>query len=392
MHIGIVTQAYYPVLGGVTEHVWNVARELERRGERVTVVTGRSDTPAVDDRGLRVVRHGRQLPIVSNGASVRLTWAWGLGDWLRELERAERFDVVHVHSPLDPVLPLVASRGMRTPKVGTHHSARDTRSPVDAIPVIFRPYFAESAARIQRHVAVSPGAEDWVRRYLPQVECTIVPNGVDVERFSPRVPPIPEYRDGVFTILYVGRMDPRKGAKYLFLALPHLEERLRDYRLVVVGSGWLRRWYDTHIPPALRRRVVFAGRASFEDMPRYFRSADVFCSPAVGNESFGIVLLEAMASGTPVVASDIAGYRDVVERGTSGLLVPPRDPRALAEAIHAIAADPARARRLAAAGLARARGFAWPGVVERLLPIYQSVRDGARASSGSPSSSALMTG
>jgi phosphatidylinositol alpha-mannosyltransferase len=370
MHVGIITQAYYPLLGGVTEHVWNLGTELVRQGHDVTVVTGGAKRGS--DRGLRVLRLGVQIPVVSNGANVYLTCAWRMLSILREIERRERFDILSIHSPLDPVLPLVASRGLRTPKVGTHHSARDTRSGMDLIPVILRGYFAESAARIDRHVAVSPSAMDWVRRYLPEVPFDIVPNGIDVERFSPRVAPFPEFDDDVFTILFVGRMDPRKGAKYLFAALPCLERKLERYRVVVVGAGWMRRYYDAHIPPALRSRVKFVGAVPPEDLPRYYRSADAYVSPATGNESFGIVLLEAMASGTPVVASDIVGYRALVSPGVDGLLAPPRGPQGIADALVALARDPALRRRMGTAGRKKAEGFAWPHVVRQLLPIYEA--------------------
>jgi phosphatidylinositol alpha-mannosyltransferase len=370
MRIGLITQAYYPVLGGVTEHVWNVGSELQRRGHAVTVVTGTARES--DDRGLRVLRIGMQVPVVSNGANVHLTLGWDLAGALREIERREQFDVVHIQSPLDPVLPIAASRTMHTPKVGTHHSARDTRSGADVLVRAFRPYLAEAAARIDRHVAVSQTAADFVHRHLPDVKFDFVPNGVDIHRFSPDVPPLGEYDDSVFTILFVGRLDPRKGARYLFATLPWLEAGLDRYRVVIVGSSWMRGYYDQQIPEALRHRVVFAGTAPPEELPRYYRSADVFCSPATGNESFGIVLLEAMASGTPVVASDIGGYRSVVEHGIDGLLVPPRDPQRLAEALISLAQDPDRRGRMGVAGRRKAEGFAWPRIVDRLIPIYEA--------------------
>lgn len=369
MRIGLITQAYYPVLGGVTEHVWSVGTELQRRGHDVTVVTGTAET--ANDRGLRVLRYGRQIPLVSNGASVRVTWAWNLGRYLEQVEDQERFDVLHIHSPLDPVLPLTASRRMRTPKVGTHHSARDSRSGVDFIPIMLRPVFAEAARRIHRHVAVSTGARWWVRRYLPEVKFDIIPNGIDVDRFRPDHPPTPERTGDVFRILFVGRLDPRKGAKYLFRALPYLEERLERYEIVVVGSGWMRGYYDAHIRPDLRARVRFVGPVSPEELPRYYCGADVYCSPATGNESFGIVLLEAMASGTPVIASDIDGYHGVVTNGRDGLLVAPRDPRQLADAILALAHDPDQRRRMGRAGRDKALGFTWSRVVDRLMPLYE---------------------
>lgn len=382
MRIGLVTQAYYPVLGGVTEHVWHLGRELQRRGHDVTVITGGvprrlawAAAGSTDDRGLRVLRHGLQLPMMLNGANAYITVGWKLGRLLQRIETAERFDVIHVQSPLDPGLPLIASKAMRTPKVGTYHSARQPAgSPLDNIPNLFRRVFLDAVEKIQAHVAVSTAAEVFVHHYFPDLPMTIIPNGVDTESFSTAVEPWPRPAGNPFTILFVGRMDPRKGAKFLFAALPELESRLKEYRVVVVGTGWMKKYYDAYIPLTLRHRVEFAGYVSPQDLPRYYRAADVYCSPATGSESFGIVLLEAMASGVPVVASDIDGYRTVLESGKEGVLIPPRQPKQLAVTIAELAADPDRRRAMGAAGRAKAFDYAWPRVVDQLLPIYERIR------------------
>ncbi len=374
MKIGLVTQAYYPVLGGVTEHVWHLGKELERRGHTVTVITGGAKN--ADDRGLRVVRHGWQIPFMTNGANIHMTLGWKLGRTLQLIEKEEQFDVIHIQSPLDPGLPLIASKAMRTPKVGTYHTARQpTKSFNDQLPNILRPILQDAINKIQHHIAVSPAAEEFVHRYFPQVHMSIVTNGIDTKRFSPAIEPLEKYQDDVFTILFVGRMDPRKGAKFLFAALPFLEEKLQGkYRVVVVGTSWMRKYYDALIPSGVREHVEFVGYVTPEELPRYYRSADVYCSPATGNESFGIVLLEAMACGTPVVASDIDGYRWVIEPGTEGLLVPPRSPRHLAEAITTLANDPARRTAMGAAGRAKALTYDWSKIVDQLEPIYDSIR------------------
>lgn len=371
MRIGLVTQSYYPVLGGVTEHVWHLGRELERRGHQVTVITGTARQP--DDRGLRVRRYGLQIPLTVNGANTHITVGWRLGRVLSQVEAQEQFDVVHIQAPNEPGLPLTAARFMHRPKVGTHHSFRDTHTFPDIIWRLGRPAFDDALAKIQRHIAVSSGAADILHRYYPDVPIEIIPNGVDTRRFSPEVQPFPKYRDGVLTVLFVGRMDPRKGAKYLFAALPHLEERLGRYRLLVVGSGWMRKYYHAHIPVTLQHRVEFAGYATPEDLPRYYRSADLYCSPATGSESFGIVLLEAMASGLPIVASDIAGYRHVMTDGQQGLFARPRDPVSLAEKILALAKDPAMRQRMAAAGRATAEEYDWRIITDRIEAVYDQV-------------------
>jgi phosphatidylinositol alpha-mannosyltransferase len=168
-------------------------------------------------------------------------------------------------------------------------------------------------------------------------------------------------------------MDPRKGAKYLFAALPFLEAQLDRYRVLVVGSGWMRKYYHAHIPMALQHRVEFAGFASPDDLPRYYRSADVYCSPATGSESFGIVLLEAMASGLPIVASDISGYRHVMTNGRQGLFSRPRDSLSLAEKIIELARDGGRRQRMSAAGRATAEQYDWRTITDRVEAVYEQV-------------------
>lgn len=367
MRIGIVTQAYYPIRGGVTEHAWHLGQELIKRGHEVTIITGTSRHK--DDRGLHVRRIGFQMPISANGANVHITWGWKLGRTLQRIEQEEQFDLVHIQCPLDPFLPLIAAKTMRSPKVGTHHTFREKHVLIERFPGFMRDAFDH----VQRHIAVSPAAEGLITKYWPEVKMDIIPNGVDTERFSPDTKPLPEFMDGTPNILFVGRMDPRKGAKFLLLAIPHLEKLLDNYRIIVVGAGWMRRYYDKYVPMKLQHRVRFMGPANHDDHPRYFRTADVFVSPATGGESFGIVLIEAMASGVPVVASDIDGYRWVVEPGKEGILVPPKSPRHLAEAVASLIKDPARRKQMGEQGRIKALTYAWPQVVDRIMPIYEAV-------------------
>lgn len=374
MRIGIVTQAYYPVLGGVTEHVWHLGQELQRRGHTVTIITGSSHQ--AEDRGLRVIRLGMQIPMSINGANVSVTLGWKLGRRLQQIEQAEKFDLVHIQSPLDPGLPLIATKAMRSPKIGTYHSYSENPIVADRVYKIFRGVFNDAFEKLAGHIAVSPSAEEIVRRYFPEADVHVIPNGVDITHFSPEGDRISEFDDDVFTVLYVGRMDPRKGAKYLFMALPYLEKALPKYRVVVVGTGWMQKYYDAYIPLWLRKRVRFMGYASPDDLPKYYRTADVYCSPATGGESFGIVLTEAMASGTAVVASDIGGYRWVVTPGQEGLLVPPRNPQHLANALITLANDPDRRKQMGQAGLVTAKKYSWNSVTDQIEQVYRKLLKG----------------
>jgi phosphatidylinositol alpha-mannosyltransferase len=205
----------------------------------------------------------------------------------------------------------------------------------------------------------------------------VVPNGVAPE-FYAHPEPLDGWKADGPTVLFVGRLEPRKGLAYLVRAFLRLKPRFPRLRLLVVGRD------DRHtqdramamVPPRLRTDLVFVGSVPQADLPSYYASADVFCAPSLGGESFGIVLAEAMAVGLPVVCSDIGGYRDVVRDGTDGLLVPPRDPEALAEALAGLLDNPARLASMGQAAATAARGYAWEVVAGQVAEVYRTALGG----------------
>jgi phosphatidylinositol alpha-mannosyltransferase len=219
---------------------------------------------------------------------------------------------------------------------------------------------------------VSRTAEASARLYYPG-DYRIIPNGVDVERFHPGLAPFDAWRDpDRVNLLFVGRLDPRKGLQYLLAALPEVVERTRDrVRLLVVGDSYLRPRFEARVPRSLRHAVRFLGHVPAADLPRWYATGDIFVSPASGNESFGIVLLEAMAAGRPVVATDIPGYRSVIRPGENAEAFPPGDVAALARALARLVDDPARRAELARRGRARALEFAWPRVTDRIEALFR---------------------
>jgi phosphatidylinositol alpha-mannosyltransferase len=363
--IGIVSQSYYPKPGGVTEVVHYTARELERRGHQVTIITTRYGGEEPQSGTIRI---GRNILLPVNGAWVNVTAGIGLKRTLREIFLRERFDIIHTHCPLVPTLPLLAlaAAGPAEKIVGTFHAT--ARSNV--LYRLFRKALDARACRLDRRIAVSEPARRFAYQYFPG-RYEIVPNGIDCTRFRPDIPPFEHLRDGYLNILYVGRMDKRKGLPFLLRALPAAGMRInRPLRLILVGEGKLRRML---MPRPLGRHgveIMAVGRVSPVELPRYYASADIFCSPATGQESFGIVLLEAMATGIPVIASDIPGYRSVVTDGQDGLLVQPRDPEALARTLCMLAGNDTLRAALGARGRKKALTFNWPTITEQLERIY----------------------
>jgi len=370
LRVGIVTQAYRPAVGGVTEHVAATARVLRLRGHDVTVVTSRFR--AASEPEPHVVRVGRNLLVRYNGAENNMTVGLGLPGRLAGVFRARRFDVVHVHCPVSPILPLLALQLARCPVVATFHSAVMSELPFR----LFGRFLLPLYRRIAHPLAVSEIARECAERYFPG-PIEILPNGVDRSRFRPALPRLERYDDGVPTILFVGRFDPRKGIPELMAACERLAREGRRFRLVLVGDGALRSNIERLSRGALRGRVHFEGNVGHDHLPRYYASADIFCSPARGGESFGLVLLEAMATGVPVVATDLPGHRSVITPGVEGITTPPRDPDALAAALGRLLADASLRARMGACGVDRARAFGWEHIVDRLEVIYRSLVPGA---------------
>jgi phosphatidylinositol alpha-mannosyltransferase len=228
-------------------------------------------------------------------------------------------------------------------------------------------------ARLHGRIAVSGAARHFIGRYFPG-DYRIIPNGVEIEPFA-SAQPFEELRDGTLNILFVGRLEDRKGLTYLLRGYHRLRKRHVDARLIVVGDGPRLREYRRYVATRRIRDVEFVGHVPLDAKLRYFASADIFCAPSTGQESFGIVLLEAMAAGLPIVASDIHGYKQVVSRDIEGYLVEPRNPRAIAAALYKLARDPELRDRMGEAGRAKAPEYSWERVTEQVVAYYHEVRD-----------------
>ena len=370
MKIALVSPYDLSHPGGVTSHITHLAPELRKRGAEVKLMAPASgDVPMeiAEAAEADLYRIGRVFPIPANGSIARITLSFHLSRYINRILDHEKFDLIHYHEPLMPALPVTVLRSSKTCNVGTFHAYSNNS---------YAYYYGRRLVRryhrkLHGLVAVSKPASDFVGRYF-NANYNVIPNGVDLERFR-NVQPIPELRDGKVNILFLGRLEQRKGLGILLRAYAQVKELMPELRLVIVGSSRdrARRRYEQFVEGHGVRDVVFAGFVSDEDKPRYFASADIYCAPNTGKESFGIVLLEAMASGIPVVASDIPGFAQVINPGREGILVRRDDPLNLASALSLLAGNPDLRARLAAAGLRRAQAFAWDRVVDQLVVAYE---------------------
>ena len=362
MKIGLVSPYVYPLPGGVTQHVRYLYENLRLRGHDVRILTSSHGLQRSSEGD--VIRLGKGFSMPSNGSVGTITLSPRYVSQARELLDRERFDVLHFHEPFVPFLSLVLLRESQSVNIGTFH-AYGGWSPAYEFGSRAMGGYAD---RLHGRIAVSAAARHFIDRYFPG-DYKVIPNGVDAERFRRSVP-LARWQDGTRNLLFVGRFEPRKGLLDLLKAYRILRKTGCQCRLLVVGGGPQEREARRYVATRRLVGVEFLGRVSDDEKTQLFRTADVFVAPATGRESFGIVLLEAMAAGAPIVASDIHGYKGVLRRGREGLLVPPHEPKQLAASISRILEDRDLAAGMSAAGLVRAEEFSWPRVTAKVDDYY----------------------
>lgn len=378
MKIGIVSSYFYPWYGGITEHVFHQYKELKRRGYDVKLITPFDGKGILEERS-DLIKIGKPVPFILNGSIVKVPFITRPVRAMNRILAEHDFDILHLHQPLFCVLGLSVlrcvkerrSKGLKTPGIiGTFHACGGgtERFFVKGLGFYFKKFQSEFYSRI----AVSAASRDFVQPILPG-EYQIIPNGVDLTRFSSEKKKIVRFNDGVKNILFVGRLEPRKGLTTLLQSIPLIKQYTSEQiRLIVVGNGILTQYYRSRVPAEVNDSIFFIGEVSCEDLPRYYKTADVFCSPATYGESFGIVLIEAMAAGLPIVAGDNEGYRRVIKDGQNGLLVDPTDPQQIARAIARILQSHKLAERISRQGATDVKKYSWSSVIDQIEDSYRS--------------------
>jgi phosphatidylinositol alpha-mannosyltransferase len=370
--IALVSPYSFKVPGGVPEHLMHLQAEFNRLGHQATIIAPRASGGGVVRRP-GFIEIGRAISIPAGGSRARLTFDVSLYWQVKRLMRREQYDVVHFHEPLMPVLPYMVLLNSDATHVATFHAYRS----INHWYTLFKPYMQFTLSRLDARIVVSEPAREFVSQYFPG-EYDVVPNGIDVDHYGAGVQPFDWASDGIQRVLFVGRFEEeRKGFRYLLRAMARVQRRLPDARLLVVGNGEPER-FAAEINRLGVRNVEFIGYVSHDDKARYLASCDVICFPSTRNESFGLVLTEAMASAKPVVASAIPGYASVLTHEREGLLVPPQDDVVLADGIIRLLGDPALGRALGERGRETAGQYAWPTVASRLLEIYKRASEKGR--------------
>ncbi|AXE76874.1 glycosyltransferase family 4 protein [Streptomyces atratus] len=382
MKIGIVCPYSWDVPGGVQFHIRDLAEHLIRLGHQVSVLA-----PADDETPLPpyVVSAGRAVPVPYNGSVARLNFGFLSAARVRRWLHDGTFDVIHIHEPTSPSLGLLACWAAQGPIVATFHTSNPrSRAMIAAYPIL-QPALEKISARI----AVSEYARRTLVEHLGG-DAVVIPNGVDVGFFAAAEPKAEWQSKGARssvegdggrqeggTIGFIGRIDePRKGLPVLMRALPAILAARPDTRLLVAGRGDEEEAVAS-LPEKMRERVEFLGMVSDEDKARLLRSVDVYVAPNTGGESFGIILVEAMSAGAPVLASDLDAFAQVLDLGAAGELFANEDADALASAAIRLLGDPERRTELRERGTAHVRRFDWSTVGADILAVYETVTDGA---------------
>lgn len=363
MRVGIVCPYSLDIPGGVQNHVRGLAEALCDLGHDVSVLAPSES----DDHPAYVVPAGRTVAVPYNGSLARVSFGPVAAGRARRWLREGGFDVLHLHEPATPSLSLLALWAAEGPVVATYHASSDRSRALSAVSTVLRPALEKITARI----AVSEHSRVTQVSHVGG-EPVVIPNGLYVDRFA-TAEPRPEWCGAEGTLAFVGRLgEPRKGWPLLAEAFVRVASTRPGLRLLVVGSG------DVDVaravlPAAVRHQVTFLGAADEREKAAALRTADVYVAPNTGGESFGIVLAEAMAAGTVVLASDLPAFRSLLADGRHGVLFRTADVGDLATRLSALLSDPGRRTTLAAGARTAVDRFDWSTVAGQVLRVYETV-------------------
>lgn len=369
MRVGLVCPYSWDIPGGVQAHVRDLAEKLIKLGHTVSVLAPGDDE--IGGRPAYLVTAGKAVPVPYNGSVARLSFgvvsAARVRRWLRDGE----FDVVHVHEPAPPSLSLLTCMIYDGPLVATFHMATVRSRFLSMFDTVLQVFLEKISGKI----AVSPAARKTIVEHLGG-DAVVIPNGVAVDHYA-GAEPLPGYPRSGGTIGFVGRFDEtRKGMDVLVAALAELAPQRPDLRVLVAGRGDAADFL-ADLPSGLAERFDLLGQVSEADKARMLTSVDVYCAPNTGQESFGVILLEAMAARTPIVASDIAAFSRVLDAGRAGRQFATGDPAALADALAEVLDDASLREQLVTAGAEVVAPYDWGVIVSDVLRVYELAIAGA---------------
>jgi phosphatidylinositol alpha-mannosyltransferase len=360
--------------GGVQIHIKNLSKELRKRGHEVKIIT-----PKV--RGIKntqedVINLGSCTVIDWNSTSLEIGVAIGkVKDPIKEVLDRENFDIIHFHEPWIPILSAQILSQSKAKNIATFHSVTTDSIMSNSVVLILKPLAVTIIKSLDRIITVSKAAYKYMRKYY-KGDIKTVPNGIDLSLYKKRIKPLKKYCDGKVNILFLGRMDKRKGVKYLLRAFRKLKKKNENTRLLLAGDGEQFKEIKKYVKKKRMEDVELLGYVSEEMKLKLFKTCDIYCSPALYGESFGIVLLEAMASGKPIVAYANEGYKTVLTSRGSLLLVKPKDIDGLAGKLLVLCEDKELRKMMGEWGKREVEKYTWDKVCDQVEDIYKEVLAG----------------
>ncbi|MGQ9707293.1 MAG: glycosyltransferase family 4 protein [bacterium] len=370
MRICLVSSSYRPYISGVGEHVHYLGKELKKLGHQVHVLTT-THQPVVQTQTLPSSRLGKAWIIRFARGEFILPVGLTLACQVKDFFSSNRFDIVHCHGIFPPEIAYWSTLYSPAPVVVTFHAVNPQLP--GFVCTAFRAFFVNLRQKVNARIAVSRASRDWAEHFFPG-QYNIIPNGIDLNYFHPDVKPnLPVSQN--HRLLFVGRLEKRKGLEYLFQAMPKVLESFPDTQVVVVGFGPLKYHYQQLAARlGIKKSVQFVGPVANHELAGYYTSATLCIAPATGREAMGIVLIEAMACGLPVIASRITGYDEVIEDGVTGILVTPKNVPELAAEIIQLLKSPMLRNRIAQQARIRARDYDWGKIAGAIEKVYLEVK------------------
>ena len=367
LKVGVVNEYYFPHIGGTSFDVHHAAIEFTKLGYDTKLITPNVDDPKYNiqhsPHGFEILRVGKAVPIIANGSFAKICMGWRLGRDVKRLIDEQQFDVIHIHCPISPVLPMLFQVYADCPIIGHLHTLLKSKS-------LFYRLFRKPCSRFMQDfeglVAVSDVAAKPFEKFF-NCKFKVIPNGIPVDDFIVPLKPIEKFDDGKINLFFIGRMEPRNGITVLLEAFRIIHKEEPNTRLILAGDGPWRPFFDDSVEPELKPHVHFVGMVR-DDKPRYFATGHInICPTAASTASLGLTLLESMASGRPTVASDIPAFNETIDAGHDVLVAGADSPEDFARQVLRLIRDPELGKEMAKRAQEKmiAR-YSWTSIIGRV--------------------------
>jgi len=350
---------------GVNNHIIGLAQELSKSQHQVKIIAPSSKNV----KGDNFLSTGKPFPVPSGGSIAYISINPFDITKTKKLIEEQRFEILHLHEPFAGIIQPSIIKNSKTINIATFHSFKGTSIYKFGLAKFFKPYFA----KIHSLIAISKPAEQFISEYFPG-KYQIIPNGIHIDQYLSNTYDVQKFKDSKTNILFVGRSDKRKGLKYIISAFGILKWKYPDLRLLIVGPIKNKHEHNEIISAQNLQDLHFIGEVSEKDKIRYLNTADIFCSPATGNESFGYVLLEAMSAKKPIVASNIDGYSSLIKDNYNGLLVEPKNPESIANALEQLLNNSKLKTKISNNAFKTANEYSWQNIAKNILNIYKEAQ------------------